>query len=731
MTPAVFLPLSRPVWRGGTVGLIVLALLILFSVTFSAQPLPPCDSTQGHVERYSYRSARISTDMTYTVYTPPCYDSPDAQSQTYPVLYLMHGSNSDDSHWLQLGLREALDERITRRQMPPVIAVLPFGNWIANENRFDIGSWEYVFLGELMPHAESRLRIDTQQRLIGGISRGGFWAYLIGLRHPRDFIAIGGHSAFFAKGIAPADYDPLETARTLSASDAPALWLDRGFDDYAADGLDLMHARLDSAALPHEYTLADGEHDNRYWSRRLPDYLDWYAAQLTRAQNESPATFATQTPAPDGLRVYLPVVAFPSTQTSLTRATFNAALQVGDSKLTLSEDVYDALTREGYAPTAAQVVDSLDAVYATLWRDRSRWSILPFDALTLRYRVLWLDDVHPLDALADYPLAFRSGAPNFHPERLTRITASGVTALTRNMIPVLDARGVDWAAEAIAPILSRSDFVHVSNEVSLHPDCPAGGERLGGNSSFCSKPEHFALLEKLGVDIVELSGNHNNDYGYEAYLDTLDWYAQRGIRTVGGGRTLEEARAPLIIEHNGNSIAWVSCNWIGPYYALVDENPNATGGARPGAAFCDREWLSRTLPQLSITHDLLIISVQYQEFDQYTPTDSQRDDFAQLAAWGADIVLGTQAHFPQTYTFAAGMGERESFIHYGLGNFLFDQTFWAGVRFLLDRLFIYEGRLVSVDIMPGIIEEGARPRLMNAEERLNFLHVLFVQNGGL
>lgn len=731
MQHIVLMPLSpRIIWRGASYAAFIVWLIVM-SVTLAAQP-PACDDSQGHVQRYTYRSALISTDMTYTVYTPPCYDAPDAQDRTYPVLYLMHGSTSDDSHWLQLGLQEALDDRIIRGTMPPVIAVLPFGNWIANENRFDVGSWENVFVGELMPQAEGRFRIDTQQRLIGGISRGGFWAYLIGLRHPRDFIGIGGHSAFFAKGIAPAEYDPLETARSLSPLDAPALWLDRGFDDYAADGLDLMHARLDSAGLVHEYTLADGEHDNRYWSRRLTAYLDWYTAQLTPiSETPPPAIFATQTPAPRGLRVYLPVVAFPGTQTSLTRAAFEAALQHGDARLTLSQDVYDALTREGYTLTDAQRVDSLDAVYAALWRDRSRWSILPFDTLTPRYRVLWLDDIHPLDMLADYPLAFRSGAPNFYPERLTRITATGVTALARNMLPVLDARGVDWAAEAIAPILSRSDFVHVSNEVSLHPECPAGGERLGGNSSFCSRPAHFAILEKLGVDIVELSGNHNNDYGYDAYLDTLDWYAQRGIRTVGGGRTVDEARAPLVIEHNGNSIAWVSCNWIGPYYALVDENPNATGGARPGAAFCDREWLRRALPHLSVTHDLLIVSVQYQEFDQYTPTDAQQADFAQLAAWGADVVLGTQAHFPQTYTFTPGMGERESFVHYGLGNFLFDQTFWAGVRFLMDRLFIYEGRLISVDIVPGIIEEGARPRLMTADERLNFLHVLFVQNGGL
>jgi poly-gamma-glutamate synthesis protein (capsule biosynthesis protein) len=304
--------------------------------------------------------------------------------------------------------------------------------------------------------------------------------------------------------------------------------------------------------------------------------------------------------------------------------------------------------------------------------------------------------------------------------------------MARNTLPALDENGVDWAASGIADYFARADFVHVSNEVSFFADCPQPSDQmLGGNSSFCSKPEHFALLERLGVDFVELSGNHNNDYGYQAYKDTLDWYRQRGMRTVGGGETLEEARAPLIIEHNGNRVAWIACNWVGPYYALVEESPNALGGPRPGAAACDRDWLRESVQTLSAAYDLLIVSVQYTERDQHPPTPEQQADFAQLATWGADVVIGTQAHFTQTYDLLRGRGGKESFIHYGPGNFIFDQPFWAGTRFMLDRLLIYDGLLVNVEAYPGIIDGLARPRPMTADERLNFAHVLFVQNGGL
>jgi poly-gamma-glutamate synthesis protein (capsule biosynthesis protein) len=308
---------------------------------------------------------------------------------------------------------------------------------------------------------------------------------------------------------------------------------------------------------------------------------------------------------------------------------------------------------------------------------------------------------------------------------------SGVTALTRDTRTALDNNGIEWATEAILPDVSHADFFHTSNEVSIYPTCPqTDGPLYGGALSFCSKPEHFDLLDLIGVDIVELTGNHNNDYGYEAYLRTLSWYRDHGITTVGGGETIEDARRPVFINHHGNSIAIVACNWIGPYYALANEDPLATGGVRPGAAFCDEEWLRNTLPVLSAENDLLVVSVQYLEHDQYTPTAQQQNDFRLLANLGADVVVGTQAHFPQTIEFYPRASDTEAFIHYGLGNLFFDQIFFAGRRFLMDQLFIYDGQLLNVDLFTGIIDDQARPRPMTPDERENFLYLMMIEYGG-
>ncbi len=53
---------------------------------------------------------------------------------------------------------------------------------------------------------------------------------------------------------------------------------------------------------------------------------------------------------------------------------------------------------------------------------------------------------------------------------------------------------------------------------------------------FCSNPAYIALLEDVGVDIVELSGNHLLDYGPADLLYTLDMYDQRGWKYFAGGQ---------------------------------------------------------------------------------------------------------------------------------------------------------------------------------------------------
>lgn len=724
-------------------GLMVLGLLCLILPVLS-QSGSACLDTQGSTQRETYSSALLGQAMFYTVYLPPCYDP---AGDAYPVLYLMHGSNDDDGQWLRLGLSETLDAMIADGSAPPMLVVMPFGNVIANRNRFDALSWANIFREELMPHAETSYRIATEpaQRAIGGISRGGFWAYQIAFTDPTQFHAVGGHSAFFDLYHAePAD-NPLHLAIEQTGVEDLRIWLDRGADDFAAPGLDIMGQRLTEQGLPHDYMIYDeGEHNNAYWSQHVRTYLEFYVRDWVQSPPPAPrSAFATNTPMSSvptasptatstpsqvsAAPTLYPVVAFPSLLTSLASERLQALADGQlDVQLVLDSSAAEALVALGYTlhPETRLVPD--EELREVMWRDRNLITLLPLNRLSLEYRVLWVDD-QPLETqLADYPFAPSSQPDN----RLTRLTLSGVTALARNTRIALDEQGVEWAAGGIAPYVQWGDIFHISNEVSRFSTCPQGGDELGGASSFCAKPEHMQLFDLLDVDIVELSGNHNNDYGYEAYRDTLTFYQERDMLLVGGGETQADAREPLVIEHNGNRIGWLSCNTVGPYYALVNEDPNLLGGVRPGAAACDWDWLDLAVPELAQIVDVTIVTIQHQEIEDYLPIPQQQFDFRRLAELGADVVMNTASHKPQTYEFYQTRRGSTTLIHYGMGNLFFDQPFWGNRRFFLNTLLIHEGELRGIELFPGIIDELARPRLMTAEERENFLFFMLREQNG-
>ena len=151
---------------------------------------------------------------------------------------------------------------------------------------------------------------------------------------------------------------------------------------------------------------------------------------------------------------------------------------------------------------------------------------------------------------------------------------TGVTAMARGLALEMDARGdPGWPARGLAELLSAADLTHISNEVSFMTGCQAREE----TPSFCSAPEYMEVLRLVGADVVELTGNHNLDFGPDYALQSLDLYAEEGMSTFGGGRDEASARQPLVMAHNGNRLAFLGYNQFGPDYALA-------GPASPGAA---------------------------------------------------------------------------------------------------------------------------------------------------
>jgi len=89
----------------------------------------PCLEEQGSIQLYSFPVLRTQDEISGRIYTPPCYGA--NLDQKYPTLYLLHGATETDSQWDDLGINEQADLLINRREISPLIIIMPKENsWI-------------------------------------------------------------------------------------------------------------------------------------------------------------------------------------------------------------------------------------------------------------------------------------------------------------------------------------------------------------------------------------------------------------------------------------------------------------------------------------------------------------------------------------------------------------------------------------------------------------------------
>jgi hypothetical protein len=394
---------------------------------------------------------------------------------------------------------------------------------------------------------------------------------------------------------------------------------------------------------------------------------------------------------------------------------------------------------------ALRVMDANSIVDAA-WNDKLAWAIVPFEDLEPRWKVLKVDDQSPYDRALDltkYPLVVtynltgspailnelselsaESGQPvlpptNRDPSKMTTIIMTGVTAMVRATADRMEKKGINYPAQDIIDWLRNTDFLHISNEISFNPKCPKPNAS-DPSLFFCSNPKYIGLLEYIHANIIDLTGNHMNDYGREWLLYSLEMYKQRGMLYYAAGENLSAARSPIKFEHNGNKFAFMGCNPSGPMHVWATDT-------EAGVASCDYGWMQDQIRQLKSQGYLVIVSFQYYESYDPLPSPQQKIDFRKMVEAGAVIVSGSQAHRPQSMEFMNG-----SFIHYGLGNLFFDQmeTPYTGTRNeYIDRHVFYAGRYLGTVLMTAMLEDYARPRPATPAERKQILGESFKVSG--
>ena len=159
----------------------------------TSTPTPaPCTATAGEVRREELLSPYLNKPLNYRVYLPPCFD--DSGETRYPVLYMLHGQTYNDDQWVRLGINTTADQLISSGAIRPFIIVMPYEvDTFADPYN---GGYRAALLETLIPWINAFYPVcpERECRAIGGLSRGGAYAFLLALDHPELFVQAGGHS---------------------------------------------------------------------------------------------------------------------------------------------------------------------------------------------------------------------------------------------------------------------------------------------------------------------------------------------------------------------------------------------------------------------------------------------------------------------------------------------------------------------------------------------------------
>lgn len=368
--------------------------------------------------------------------------------------------------------------------------------------------------------------------------------------------------------------------------------------------------------------------------------------------------------------------------------------------------------------------------------------LLPFEEIDPRFKVLTVDGFNLLSNSFDpatYPLmsmlhlrgkglgllvphltGIITPVSNRDASAITTLIMTGVTAMARGTGDAIERNYLTYPAAVISDTLAAADITHISNEIPFLDDCVVNN--TANNLVLCSHTSYWEILEAVGTDIVGLSGNHVNDFGYEGARRSLTFYHDNNIPIYGSGFDVTEACEPLFWEDHGNTFAFVAALAFGPETAwATDELPGA-------CYFYDhKDEILALIEELAGEVDIVAVELQYLEVYDPSPTYQQVVEFREVRDAGADIVTGVQSHVPQAWeTYGNSDPGGPGTISYGLGNLFFDQMWsWETRTEQMARHTIYEGRVLNTEILTAVLEDYAQPRWATEDERAGILYRVF------
>jgi|GEM_PF-4486107 len=181
-----------------------------------------------------------------------------------------------------------------------------------------------------------------------------------------------------------------------------------------------------------------------------------------------------------------------------------------------------------------------------------------------------------------------------------------------------------------------------------------------GQTLLSFNPGELEPLRQGRIAVAVTATNHLTDFGDGGVETTLEALSSAGFRSVGGGRTVQEAAAPSFIDLPTGRLALLAFAELHPRVGATAATAT-TGGVCP----LDPERAVAAVERAAQEADWVWVFLHWGEESVAYPDPEQRRLGRRLAEAGATLVAGSHSHVAMGFEEVAG-----ATLFYGLGNFL-------------------------------------------------------------
>lgn len=211
--------------------------------------------------------------------------------------------------------------------------------------------------------------------------------------------------------------------------------------------------------------------------------------------------------------------------------------------------------------------------------------------------------------------------------------------------------------ENVADAVREADIAFINQETVMAGE----GYYNSGYPCFNSPQQLGVDLVELGFDVIGMANNHMLDMGVKGLSQTMDFWDQQPVTTIGAYRDEEDAKNIRVIEEEGVKIALLSYTY------------GTNGIVKPASSpivipYIDDSLIVSDLAAAEEIADFTIVSIHWGIENTQTPSDEQYRLAKLIADNGADIILGHHSHTIQPIEWVTAEDGREVLCIYSLGN---------------------------------------------------------------